>query len=127
MRSWSGRCASGSRITTFLAEVPQRPGFEPWNLRVVTDADDVIVATAVMVNSGDADHREGFLPRLATRFDHRGRGLAQALLVDSFAAARAYGATGVWLTTDSRTGALGLYEKVGMRVTSTWLDRATDI
>ena len=28
----------------FLAEVPQRPGFEPWNLRVVTDADGAIVA-----------------------------------------------------------------------------------
>lgn len=30
------------------------------------------------------------------------------------------------LSTDSRTGALGLYEKVGMRVTSTWVNRAVD-
>ena len=28
------------------------------------------------------------------------------------------------LSTDSRTGALGLYEKVGMKVTSTWVSRA---
>jgi hypothetical protein len=27
------------------------------------------------------------------------------------------------LSTDSRTGALGLYEKVGMKVTSIWLNR----
>jgi hypothetical protein len=31
------------------------------------------------------------------------------------------------LSTDSRTGALGLYEKVGMEVTSVWLNRAIDL
>ena len=30
-------------------------------------------------------------------------------------------------STDSRTGALGLYEKVGMQVSSTWLHRAIDL
>ena len=111
----------------FLAEVPQRPGFEPWNLRVVTDAERVIVAAAVIVTSGDGDQREAFVERLATRADQRGRGLAQALLVDSFAAAREHGVTGAALSTDTRTGALGLYEKVGMRVTSTWVNRAIDL
>lgn len=111
----------------FLAEVTQRPGFEAWNLRVVTDADQEIVAVAVIVSSGAEEERDGFVERLATRVDQRGRGLAQALLVDSFAAARANGVTGAALSTDSRTGALGLYEKVGMRVTSTWLNRAIDL
>ncbi len=111
----------------FLAEVPGRPSFEPWNLRVVTDADQVIVAAAVIVIGGEADQREAFVERLATRADQRGRGLAQALLVDSFAAARARGVTGAALSTDTRTGALGLYEKVGMRVASTWLNRAIDL
>ena len=37
---------------------------------------------------------------------------------------RAHGATASALSTDSRTGALGLYERIGMRVTSTWLHRA---
>ena len=110
----------------FLAEVPDRPGFEPWNLRVVTDAEQVIVAAAVIVTSGDGE-REAFVERLATRADQRGRGLAQALLVDSFAAAREHGVTGAALSTDTRTGALGLYEKVGMRVTSTWVNRAIDL
>lgn len=31
------------------------------------------------------------------------------------------------LSTDSRTGALGLYEKVGRRVASTWVNRAIDL
>ncbi len=111
----------------FLAEVPKRPGFEPWNLRIVTDAEQVIVAAAVNVISGDEGRRDCFVERLATRADQRGRGLAQALLVDSFATARAHGVAGAALSTDSRTGALGLYEKVGMRVASTWLSRAIDL
>ena len=87
----------------------------------------MIVAAAVIVIGGEADQREAFVERLATRADQRGRGLAQALLVDSFAAARSRGVTGAALSTDTRTGALGLYEKVGMRVASTWLNRAIDL
>ena len=64
------------------------------------------------------------LDRLATRGDQRGRGLAQALLVDAFGIAAEHGAVGSSLSTDSRTGALGLYEKVGMVVTQTWVNRA---
>ena len=69
----------------------------------------------------------GYIARLAVRRDRRGLGLARALLVDSFAAARAHGATRSELSTDSRTGALGLYEKVGMEVTSTWVHLATPV
>jgi mycothiol synthase len=104
------------------AEIPKRPGFEPWQLRVVVDAGGEVVATAALQMT--ADGSEGFIARLATRKDQRGRGLAQALLVDAFAASRAHGATKSSLSTDSRTGALGLYEKVGMVVTSTWVNRA---
>jgi hypothetical protein len=45
------------------------------------------------------------------------------VLVDSFAAGTAHGAQKSELSTDSRTGALSLYEKVGMVVTSTWVNR----
>ena len=105
------------------AEVTGRPGFEPWNLRVVTDASGEVVSMAVLRMSPDC----GFVARLATRKDQRGRGLAQALLVDTFAEATAHGAERCELSTDSRTGALGLYEKVGMRVTSTWINRAIEV
>ena len=46
------------------------------------------------------------------------------MLVDAFANAREHGAKVSELSTDSRTGALGLYEKVGMVVTSNWVHRA---
>jgi len=103
----------------WLAAMTGRPGFEPWNLRVVVDAAGE-VASFCWVQLGE---ESAFIARLATRSDQRGRGLAQALLVDAFAAARERGATRSELSTDSRTGALGLYEKVGMVVTSTWVNR----
>lgn len=108
----------------WLATVVGRPGFEPWNLRVVTGpAGEVVGATQVFL-SGEEGDMEGYVNKVATRHDQRGRGLAQAMLVDAFATARAHGATGSGLDTDSRTGALGLYEKVGMVVSSTWVNRA---
>jgi GNAT superfamily N-acetyltransferase len=97
-----------------------RPGFEPWNLRVVLDPSGAVVAMA-MVQMAEAT---AFIARLATARAERGKGLAQALLVDAFAAGRAHGAVRSELSTDSRTGALGLYEKVGMKVTSVWVNRA---
>ena len=97
-----------------------RPGFEPWHLRVVTDPAGDVVAVAVM----QVHQPCAYIARLATRRDQRGRGLAQALLVDAFAAGAAHGTTVSELATDSRTGALGLYEKVGMVVTSNWVNRA---
>ena len=106
------------RATTTL-----RPGFEPWNLRVVTDPAGEVVAMAVVQQGPEC----AYIARLATRKDQRGRGLAQALLVDSFAVAAEHGSTRSELSTDSRTGALGLYEKVGMEVTSIWVHRAIEI
>ncbi len=104
----------------FLARTVQRPGFEPWNLRLVVDADGTVVGTTLVF----LVEAQGYVDRLATRPDQRGRGIAQAMLVDAFAAAQAHGATTSGLNTDSRTGALGLYEKVGMVVSQTWVNRA---
>ena len=61
------------------------------------------------------------------RRDQRNRGLAQALLVDAYGRARDHGVMTGGLSTDSRTGALSLYEKVGMQVTSTWVNRGIDL
>jgi ribosomal protein S18 acetylase RimI-like enzyme len=110
----------------FAASVLGRPGFEPWNLRVVVDptGDVVGVAYVVMAETADGRDPEAYISRLAVRRDLRGRGLAQALMVDAFAAAREHGALVSGLSTDSRTGALGLYEKVGMEITSVWVNRA---
>lgn len=104
----------------FAARTLLRPGFEPWNLRVVTDPGGQVVGVCLLQLGGTC----GYVSQLAVRRDRRGQGLARALLADAFANARAHGATRSELSTDSRTGALGLYERVGMVVTSTWLHRA---
>ncbi|WP_104105142.1 GNAT family N-acetyltransferase [Nocardioides sp. 616] len=108
----------------FAASVLGRPGFEPWHLRVVLDPAGAVAGVShLSVN----DEGFCFVLRLAVRRDQRRRGLAQALLADSFRAGRERGADRFQLSTDSRTGALGLYEKVGMEVTSTWVNRAIDL
>ena len=112
-------------LADFEAATTGRPGFEPWNLRVALDADGAVVGVSVVLVSDDGT--TGYVDRLAVRRDQRNRGLAQALLVDSFAEARAHGTTTSELSTDSRTGALGLYERVGMVVHSTWVNRAIDL
>jgi mycothiol synthase len=100
-----------------------RPGFEPWQLRVVVDPSSRIVGMALLQLNEDTC----YIARLAVDGQCRGLGLGQALLVDAFAVGREHGATVSELSTDSRTGALGLYEKVGMQVTSTWVNRAIDL
>jgi GNAT superfamily N-acetyltransferase len=106
----------------FRASLVERPGFEPWNLRVVTDDRGAVVGVALVHVASGGDL--AYVARLAVRRDQRGRGLAQVLLVDGFGLAREHGAHVCELSTDSRTGALGLYQKVGMRVTNTWVNRA---
>jgi GNAT superfamily N-acetyltransferase len=107
----------------FSAQVMQRPGFEPWNLRVAVDGAGAVVGAAFVILSDEF----GFVEKLAVRKDLRGLGLGRALLSDSFAQARDHGATRSELSTDSRTGALDLYQRVGMEVTSVWVNRAIDL
>jgi mycothiol synthase len=110
----------------FEASVIGRPGFEPWNLRVAVGPDGAVVGAAWVTLFGEPAV-EAFIARLAVRRDQRHRGLAQALLVDAFARGREHGATRSALSTDSRTGALSLYQKVGMEVGDVWLNRGTTV
>jgi ribosomal protein S18 acetylase RimI-like enzyme len=115
---WSER--DRESFEDFEAKTARRPGFEPWNLRMVVDPNGDCVGACYLQMS----ETTGFVSQLAVRKDQRGLGLARALLVDAFANGREHGATISELSTDSRTGALGLYEKVGMVVTSNWVHRA---
>ena len=58
----------------------------------------------------------GRVSHLAVDKAHRHRGVAQQLLADAYAAARDRGAPDAGLSTDTRTGALDLYLRAGMRV-----------
>jgi GNAT superfamily N-acetyltransferase len=59
---------------------------------------------------------EGWIYQVATRATHRNRGIARALLQTAFQAFHERGKKRCALSTDSRTGALTLYEHVGMTV-----------
>jgi len=96
------------------AESLHRPGGDPAGFRVATH-DGAVVGVCVVLDSED----EAWVSQLATHREHRGRGVAQQLLAESYAAARQRGLTRGGLSTDSRTGALDLYLRLGMRVQHT--------
>ena len=96
----------------WAATVLQRPGFEPWQLLLAVTDDDEVVGACHLVLSRDT----GWVNQIGVARAHRGRGLAQALLAEAFGAARDRGGRPGELSTDSRTGALSLYEKLGMQV-----------
>ena len=66
-----------------------------------------------------AEEGEAWVPQLAVDEAHRRRGLARELLVAVVLAARERGVPRLGLYTSEETGALGLYEGVGMRVRHT--------
>lgn len=122
---WPDRDASS--YADWAAGVVQRPGFEPWHLLVAVEdvggIEEQVVGACFVIPSADT----GWVQQLAVRRDRRGRGLARALLLRAFAEARARGAIRFELNTDSRTGALGLYERVGMRVKQSFVHYARDL
>jgi mycothiol synthase len=118
---WEGRVRDG--YEDWAARTVRRPGAEPWQLRVVEHGGSVVAASFTTVDGQGA----GYVHQLAVERSHRGQGIAQALLADAFGQAREHGATRSELSTDSRTGALDLYLKVGMQVAHTWVHLATDL
>jgi mycothiol synthase len=98
----------------WAADTFERRGFPPEHVGTVVHGDE-IVGAAVLVQEDELL----WVAQLAVVREQRGRGLARALLVHAFRVAWRAGLRHVGLSTDSRTGARGLYEHVGMRVTRT--------
>jgi len=117
---WPNRSATA--FEDWAAGVLRRPGFEPWQLLLAVE-DDAVIGACSLTMSGDSV----FVSQLAVRHDRRGLGLGRALLLEAFAAGRRHGANRAELSTDSRTGALGIYLHVGMEVTSTFVHLARQL
>lgn len=96
----------------------------PWQRRVVRDGAGAVVGVAMVTASEDG---MVWVNQLAVRSDRRGQGLGRALLADSFVAGRRRGLSRAGLSTDSRTGALPLYEGVGMVVTASFRHLVLDV
>lgn len=96
----------------------------PWQRRVVRDGAGEVVGVAMVTASED---NMVWVNQLAVRSERRGEGLGRALLADSFVTGRRRGLSRAGLSTDSRTGALPLYEGVGMVVTATFRHLVLDV
>ncbi|MFC4035515.1 GNAT family N-acetyltransferase [Streptomyces polygonati] len=91
----------------------ERPAFAP-ALSPVAFAGDRMVGVLLALDVPGAG--EGLIDQLAVRLDHRNRGIAHLLLDESFRAFHRRGHRTCTLWTHSETGALSLYERMGMTV-----------
>jgi mycothiol synthase len=116
---WEDRVANAPG--TWRAMVTEREGFQPDDLLLAV-AGDRIVGGAFMI---DAD--EIWVDRLAVEREYRHRGIARALLQTAFARSYDRGYRWTSLSTDSDTGALSLYERVGMRIHRSFTHLSLDL
>jgi mycothiol synthase len=101
----------GESFEDWRAANLDRPDTDPGMVFVVDDGER-LVGAAVCMRFED----EGWVHQLAVERSQRGRGLGSWLLAAAFDEFRARGLRTAGLSTDSRTGARDLYERVGMRV-----------
>ena len=106
------------------AIIVEAESFDP-SLQLVIESDGRIVGTASTTDPLPLS--DGWVHQLAVAREHRGRGLGRALLQQSFVNFHARGKRSVGLSTDSRTGALGLYEHVGMRMVRSYTHHAKQL
>ena len=95
------------------ANVLRHPAFTPELSPLAFEGDELV---GVLLGYDYPEVDEGWIQQLATDANHRRRGIATALLGSAFAGFRERGRTRAGVSTDSRTGALDLYERAGMRV-----------
>jgi mycothiol synthase len=110
---WPGR--TPSTFTQWCATSIDRDDFVAEDFLLAerdTERGTEIVAAAFLLDDRD----EMWVPQLAVAREHRGLGIARALLQETFRRSFERGYTMSGLSTDSRTGALSLYEKIGMSV-----------
>lgn len=110
-REWRG--GDPQTFEHWAGFVLRHEAFEPALSRIALDGDEIVGATISYLYGGS---EEGWVQQVATKATHRHRGIARALLQSSFAGFHERGLRLAGLSTDSRTGALSLYERVGMTV-----------
>jgi GNAT superfamily N-acetyltransferase len=108
---WEGR--ESIPFDEWAPYVIRHNAFAPDLSRLAFDGDELVGASVAFDYEGSD---EGWVQQVATKASHRHRGIARALLRATFRAFADAGKTVAGLSTDSRTGALTLYERVGMSV-----------
>uniref|UniRef100_UPI00117CEEC4 GNAT family N-acetyltransferase n=1 Tax=Streptomyces murinus TaxID=33900 RepID=UPI00117CEEC4 len=92
-----------------------RATFAPWASPLAFEG-DWLVGAVLSLDTGDLDGGEGYIERVAVHRDQRNRGIARLLLREAFRAFYLQGRRSCVLWTHSDTGALALYERIGMTV-----------
>lgn len=112
---WRGRSSESAGFDNWAASslYPAVP-----ELVVVIDDGTRIVGAAIGYDYGS--DAEGWIEEVAVARAHRGQGLGRALLEESFRRFWELGRRQCGVSTDSRTGVLGLYEHVGMSIRRTY-------
>ncbi len=91
----------------------ERPSFLPQVSRLAYAGDELVGAVIAL---DLPESNEGYVQQLAVRADQRNKGIARAMLDETCAAFYLLGRRNCILWTHSGTGALAMYERLGMRV-----------
>jgi len=91
----------------------ERSSFRP-NASTLAYAGDELVGVVIALDLPDTN--EGYVEQLAVRADQRNKGIARAMLDDTCTEFHRLGRRTCILWTHSGTGALGLYEHLGLRI-----------
>jgi mycothiol synthase len=113
---WDGRVRRS--YEDWRAVIVDRDGADPAHFRVARAGGEIVGVATVHDSAGTT-----WIPQLAVRADRRHQGIAQELLAEAFAAGRQRGCATGELSTSGLTGALGLYQRLGMRIVAefqTW-------
>ncbi len=103
----------------------ERPSFAPWQMLLVVDepSGELVGVTFLLEYAAE----DGWIQQVATKGTHRHRGIARGMLQQSFQVFWDRGRPRVGVNTDSRTGALGVYEKAGMHLKRSYTNRAKEL
>lgn len=110
-----------SSLDTWRSMTVRREGFSPEDL-MLAEVDGTIVGGAFLLDAGEI-----WVDKLAVHRGYRHRGIARALLHLAFQRSFELGYAQTSLSTDSKTGALALYERVGMTVHESFTHWAIDL
>lgn len=119
---WPGR--EPTDFAGWSAHVLGHASFAPELSLVAFEGNELVGAVLCMNYQGQ---EEGWVEQIATRGTHRHQGIARAMLQSVFAAYRGRGRRLVALSTNSRSGALTLYQRIGMRVRRTYTSWSKDL
>jgi len=119
---WEGR--DEQSFDEWLGHTVGRDTFDPRLSPIALEGEEIVGVCISLAYGGDGD---GYVHQLAVRRSHRNRGIGRALLIEAFRGFHRMGRRAVVLSTESRTGALTMYERVGMRVRRSYTCFGKDI